>query len=398
MSGNTLLTMADISDRATAILADYGALVNLVRREEKPFTRKVGETYSMRVAERVKQTTGRVATVQDIAQTYVDLTINQQEHQAWAYSVQELSLSLDNYTDLVVGPRASQILAGIEKDLGSLYTGIYNAAGTPGTAPNTFALYAAACQLLDDNGAAMDNRWMALNSAAKWAWAGVLSALATPNTDVPAEALTRGLINFTHDMQKGIHLSNGIAVHTNGAFGDSTPLANGSTADGATQLVTDGWASGTGKVAVGDIFTIGGVYRVHPETRGSTGDLMQFVVTTAVTATGTAMTISFSPTIHITGVNQNVDATPADNAAVTFKGSSGGKYPQNLVGIPDGIALAIVDQELPSSANGAKSDYKGVRLATTRGWDVINHEETIRMDVIYGRTLYQKEGIVRLYG
>jgi len=397
-AGNTLLTMQAISDRATAILVDYSAMLNLVRREDQRFTKKIGEQYIMRMPEEVAQTTGRVASLQALSQTSVTLTINQQEHQAWPYTVQELSLSIDNYSDLIVEPRASQMVAGIESYLQSLYTGIYNAAGTPGTTPNSYTLWANAFRLLDENGVLDTDRWVVMNSAARWAFAEVLHDLPTVNTNVPEQALTKGLITQSHDARKGWHMSNGVRVHTNGAFGDSTPLTNGTTADGATQVVTNGWESGVGTVATGDVFTLAGVYAVHPQTRQSTGQLQQFVVTSGLTATGGDMTIPISPTIHASGRYQNVTATPANDAAVTLKGSASGIYPQNLVGRPDAFALAMVDQDISDWPQGGKSEYKGIRLATVKGTDVINHQTVIRMDSIYGATLYQKRAVVRQYG
>ncbi|HKJ92808.1 MAG TPA: P22 phage major capsid protein family protein, partial [Longimicrobiales bacterium] len=165
--------------------------------------------------------------------------------------------------------------------------------------------------------------------------------------------------------------------------------------------VTDGWASGTGVVATGDVFTMAGVYEVHPQTRISTGRLMQFVCNAGLTATGTAMTIPITPTIRASGVDQNVDAVPANDAALTFLGSAGVQYPQNLVGRPDGIALAMVDQDIEewiSAGNGAKQDYMGIRLATTKGPDTRNNQVLWRMDCIYGRVLVDLAQIVRYWG
>jgi len=401
MAGNSLLTVADITDRATAILADSGDTIMLCRREDEAFTRKIGETYSMRVAERVAETTGRVADAQAITQTFVDITINQQQHQAFNLSVQERSLSMDRLSDLVIGPRASQIAAGIESDLHSLYTGVYRSAGTPGTTPNSLTLLFAPNTRLDESGAPSQERWMILNAAAKAGLATVIAPLPTPNQSIAADALTQGFIKQLYEYRRGVFYSNAVRVHTNGAWGDSTPLTNGTTADGATQVVTDGWASGTGTVATGDVFTMAGVYEVHPQTRISTGRLMQFVCNAGLTATGTAMTIPITPTIRASGVNQNVNATPANDAALTFMGTAGTQYPQNLVGRPDGIALAMVDQDIEewiSAGNGAKQDYMGIRLATTKGPDTRNNQVLWRMDCIYGRVLVDLAQIVRFWG
>jgi hypothetical protein len=397
MAGNTLITIQDVSDRATAILQDKGNLLNLVRREDMKFTKKIGETYQMRVPERVASTSGRVAQNQDVTQSVVDLTINKQFHQAFSFTVQERSLSLDNFGELVSDPRASQIAADVESDLNSLYTGIYNSVGTAGTTPNTFALLQQASTRLNEEGAPKDNRWMYLNAGTYAGVAEVLHDIASPNQSLAASAMTEGYVGQTYDYKRGVYQSNAVRMHTNGAWGDSTPLTNGSTADGATQVVTNGWESGQSSVAVGDVFTLAGVYAVHPQTRQSTGELRQFVVNTVASDSGGAMTISMTPSIIISGRNQNCSATPANDAALTFKGVASGVYPQNLVGRPDAIALAMVDQDLTGFAEAAKSEFEGIRLAIISGPDVGNHEVLTRMDVIYGRALYRPEEIVRFW-
>jgi hypothetical protein len=148
----------------------------------------------------------------------------------------------------------------------------------------------------------------------------------------------------------------------------------------------------------GDVFTLAGVYSVHPVTRESTGKLQHFVCIEQVSDTTGDMTIKVKPTIYASGRNQNVTAVPANDAALTFMGVASGVYPQNLAGRPDSIALAMVQQQKPKSAvEFARSDYKGLRIAMMAGLDVINHSETVRADVIYGRALYNRT-IVRFWG
>jgi hypothetical protein len=398
MAGNTLLTIQDLSDRAAAILQAFVELPNLVQREDAAFTRKIGETYQMRMPERVVNTTGRVAERQAVEQTKVDLVIDQQIHQAWDYSVQELSLSMEHYQDLILMPRIEQIAGSMEADLGGLYLDIYDSAGTPGTTPNSFALFQQPSTLLNRFGAPRNNRWMVVNSDGAAGLAEVLHDLPTVQQKMAADALTEGLITTPYDYTRGVRISHGVRMHTNGAWGDSTPLMDGSTADGATQVVTNGWESGQATVNRGDVFTIAGVYSVHPVTRESTGKLQHFVCTEQVSDTTGDMTIKVKPTIRASGRYQNVTAVPANDAALTFLGVASGVYPQNLAGRPDAIALAMVQQQKPKSAlEFARSDYKGLRIAMMAGLDVINHSETVRADVIYGRALYNRT-IVRFWG
>ncbi|KKL54152.1 hypothetical protein LCGC14_2268300, partial [marine sediment metagenome] len=53
-----------------------------------------------------------------------------------------------------------------------------------------------------------------------------------------------------------------------------------------------------GNLVVGDIFTIGSVFAVNARSRQSTGQLQDFVVREALSFTGAADTIKFSPKIQ----------------------------------------------------------------------------------------------------
>ncbi|MCH1932429.1 hypothetical protein L9G16_19980, partial [Shewanella sp. A25] len=76
-----------------------------------------------------------------------------------------------------------------------------------------------------------------------------------------------------------------------------------------------------------DVFTIAGVFRVHPETKQSTGVLQQFVATADANSTaGGAVTIQISPAIVTSGARQNVSNAPADNAALGFPSGAGNAH------------------------------------------------------------------------
>lgn len=395
MTGNTLLTVTEISDTAAAILQNEVVLLNLVTREDKPFTQPIGTTYQMRVPERVASTSGRVAQVQDITQSQITLTIDQQPHQAWKSTVQERTLSIYNYAELILAPRMGQIAADIEKDLAGLYTSLYNSAGTVGTTPNTFAIFSTAPQMLDLGATPQANRFAVLGPFARWGMADALKGLL--DTAIVEEAVIRGSIGKTGDMQKGIYMSQSIRTHTVGTF-VGTPLIKGASQSGAT-LDIDGWTTAD-FLNQGDVFTIAGVYKVNPQTRVSTGQLQHFVVTAKTTESGGEMaTLPISPSLTATGISQNVSATPADDAAITILGTTGSVHEQSLVGVPDAIAVAMVDQDIPPSAVAAsKSDYKGIRVMVSMGYDVINHQEITRVDCIYGRAVYRAMNMVRLWG
>jgi hypothetical protein len=69
-------------------------------------------------------------------------------------------------------------------------------------------------------------------------------------------------------------------THTRGNS-NTAYLTNGATQTGATLAVD----TGANAPAQGDVFTIAGVFRVHPETKQATTELQQFVVGSGATTT-----------------------------------------------------------------------------------------------------------------
>jgi hypothetical protein len=97
------------------------------------------------------------------------------------------------------------------------------------------------------------------------------------------------------------------AAHTRGAE-DTNYVCNTSTGitSGSTSITVSG---GSGAGNVGDVFTIAGVYAVHPETKVSTGVLYQFVVGTAFLTGATTSLLDRLPVTS--GATQNVTIVSA---------------------------------------------------------------------------------------
>ena len=87
------------------------------------------------------------------------------------------------------------------------------------------------------------------------------------------------------------------------------------------------------------MFTIAGVFEVHPETKAVTSRLQQFVVASDATMSGATGSLTISPAIVTSGAGQNVSAAPANSAALTFVGSAGGAYEQELCFHRDAFAF-----------------------------------------------------------
>jgi hypothetical protein len=170
-------------------------------------------------------------------------------------------------------------------------------------------------------------------------------------------------------------------------------LVNGANQTGSTLTVD----TGTGTLAVGDTFTIAGVYDVHPQTKQVLAGLKQFTVTSAVTSTTTSLSIT--PAIIASGSEQNVSASPADNAAITVKGTSGTSYAQNVAFSRDAFYFVTADLPNPGAKLGVDSasrTYNGITLRFMNGYDQVNDMFISRFDIVYGAGLLRPELAVRI--
>jgi hypothetical protein len=171
------------------------------------------------------------------------------------------------------------------------------------------------------------------------------------------------------------------------------------TTQGATTINITG--TGTQTLKKGDVFTIGSVFAVNPQTRESTGSLQQFVVTADATASGGAYTnVSISPAIYTpVSALATVDSFPQSSATVTFLGAASSQFPQNLAYHKDAIAFATADLLMPQGVDMASRQvHNGISLRVVRQYDINNDRMPCRIDVLYGYSVIRPQMAVRLWG
>lgn len=134
---------------------------------------------------------------------------------------------------------------------------------------------------------------------------------------------------FKLDYANRLTAAAGVGVTVDGADQYHTPQATSTSVGGQInvdnryQNLTIDVTSGT--VKVGDAFTIAGVNAVHHITKEDTGQLKTFRIVEIVSGAGGSGVVKISPAIVSDGGStdaeaqyQNVTATPANGAAVTF--------------------------------------------------------------------------------
>lgn len=411
---NTLVTPSLIAKEALMQLENNLVMGNQVHREfKKEFTGGQGDTVSIRKPVKFYTADGATRVNQDVEEKNTSITIDQRKHVSWKFSTQDLTLSIEQYSERYIKPAMITLANTVDKSLHGLYSSVWNSVGTPGTTPSTFAHVAAAAQRMDEMAVGLDNRSMMLNPAAGYGIAGnqlTLDAVGAMGKSAYEEAAIGRVAKFsTFSTQNTANHTCG--VHTTG----STPLVNGGSqnvtyanATGANtqSLVTDGWANSTAVLKAGDVFTLAGVYAVNPVPgEGTTGKtvmpfLQQFTVTADATSDGTGnATLTISPAIITSGPFQTVSAAPADNAAITVLGTESTAYPQNVGFHKNAFALVTCPLEMPDGASfKARESHNGLSVRVVKDYDIDSDEDIIRLDILYGRKAIYPDLACRLWG
>jgi hypothetical protein len=361
---------------------------------------KIGSTLRIRLPDRALVTDGAALQVQDDNEQFTTLSVSSQKHIGVNFTSAELTMQLDDFAERVLKPRISQLASSIDADVANSFKSVYNSVGTPGTTPATSLVLLQAQQKLNENAAVMSPRYATVNPAANAGLVEGLKGLFNP-TDVVSRQFKNGLMGTGVLGYEEISMSQSIKQFSTGTFSRTASTTVGTTisAQGATTVVLS-QGSATTTLKVGDVFTIGSVFSVNPQTRESTGALQQFVVTEDTAGVAGTYTVKVSPAIY-TAANAlaTVDTFPQSGAVVTFLGSASTQYPQNLVYHKDAITFATADLLLPQGVDMASRQvHNGISLRVVRQYDINNDRLPCRIDVLYGYGVIRPQMAVRMWG
>lgn len=406
---NTILQPTTITRAFLKVLHNQSALLKRVNRQyDDSFARKgakIGDTLKLRRPVQYTVRTGRTASVQDVQEYATDLTIATQKGIDFEFNSDDLTLKIDDFTERYIMPAASRLATEIDYTvLAAAKNAVGNLVGTPGTTPASALVYLQAGAKIDNNAAPRDGkRFAMINPLANAATVDALKGLFQSSERI-REQYEDGIMG--EGLGAIFGMSQNIPVHTVGPLG-GTPLVNGGSQGITTgwaasgTLVTDGWtAAAASRVKAGDVFTIANVYAVNPETKVSTGELQQFVVTTDGSSdAGGNLTLAIAPQIITGGAYQNVNSVPADNAALTFVGTASTAYPQNFLFHRDFATIVTADIEVPKGVDmAAREVYENISARFVRGFDVTNDKFISRMDVLFGYAFPRPEWACRITG
>lgn len=379
---NTLLTISMITREALRVLENNLSFTKGVNREyDDQFGRsgaKIGDTLNIRKPVRYIGRTGTALAVENVTETSVPLVLNTQRGVDMNFTSKELALSIDEFSKRIIKPAIASIANAIDADGLALYQSVYNAVGTPGTAPTGLRPFLDAGAKMDNEACPRDDqRSLVIDPYTQASVVDNLKGLFQSSTDISKQYRSGQMgtaAGFDWSMDQNCQ------SRTVGTAAADTITVNGASQTGAVLTV----AGLTGTLNVGDVFTIAGVYAVNPQNRQNTGQLRQFVVT-ANTTGGT--TIPIAPAIVTTGAYQNVTASPASLAPVTVLGVSGTVGKVGLAYHRDAFTFACADLQLPGGVDMAArvSDKQlGMSIRMVRAYDINQDQFPCRLDILYG--------------
>ena len=400
---NSILTIDMITRKCLEILENNLVISRNVNRQyDDSFAiegAKIGSTLRIRLPDRALVTDGAALQVQDDNEQYTTLAVASQKHIGVNFTSAELTMQLDDFAERVLKPRVSQLASSVDADVASVYKSIYNSVGTPGTTPATSLVLLQAQQKLNEFATPMSPRYATVNPAANAGLVEGLKGLFNP-TGTISRQFKNGMMGEGVLGLDEINMSQSIVQHTTGTTPTAPIVATTVSTQGSTSLAIS-FTSGSPTFKIGDIFTIGSVFAVNPQTRQTTGSLQQFVVTADVTvSSNTTATLTVQPPMY-TSANAlaTINAFPAASAVLTFLGGSATAYPQNLIYHKDAITLATADLLLPQGVDMASRQvHNGISLRIVRQYDINNDRMPCRVDVLYGFAAIRPVTAVRLWG
>lgn len=389
---NTLLNASMITNRALQVLHQKLNFIGSINRQfDDQFGRddlKIGSSLRIRVPNQFTVRTGSALSVQDMTENTVTLAVATQRGIDVSLTSQDLALNIFDFSQQYIEPAMAVLAANVEADALTMVNQVYNVASVAGSAQTIRNVWAARKILIDNLVPPDDDRNIRLNTQDNLDLLDQLKGVFNPQEKL-SKQYSQGIIGKTggFEFAENTFLSQFTPGARNTAY-----TVNGAGQTGASLVVQ----AGAGAMVVGDVFTYSGGFRVHAETKATTSVLQQFVVTVAYA--GGAGTISVSPPIVTSGALQNVSASPANGAAMTFVGTASTPTGQSIAYHKNAFTFVSANLPIPDGVHFAKRAMQdGISLRLIREYDINTDRIPARFDILYGYAAIRPVMAARLF-
>lgn len=388
---NTLLTPTAVTREALRILHQELNFVGSIDRQyDDSFGKdgaKIGDTLKIRLPNQYTVRSGATLSAQDTTESSVSLQVATQKGVDVNFTSVDLALSLDDFSKRILAPAMSVLAANIEADAMAMYKDVNQSVWASGA--TTMAHIGAARTMLQRSLAPTTERTANLNNTAMQDLVTANQSLFNPNADI-SKQYREGYVAKAYGFD---FMDNSLwANHTRGDANTSYVCNTSTGITSGTATIT--LSTGSGTIKKGDVFTIAGVYSVHPESKANTGVLQQFVAT----ADGTTSVAVF-PTPVTSGATQNVNIVGAGaGKAVVVAGTASTDVGTSLLYHREAFAFATADLPMPKGIDfAAREVFDGISLRIVRNYDIVNDKFPCRIDVLYGYKTIRPQLAARLH-
>lgn len=383
---NTQLVTYEALDLLQPNLVFGGMMNNDYSKEFGQEGRKVGNSINIRLPQQWIGRYGTAVNIENIADRTVPLTLTTQFGVDFEVTSADLKLQVDNVKNRYIKKAIIRMANQIDRDcftVASLTTP--NIVGTPGTRLTSEDVVRDATVKLDENDTPMDDeRYIVINSRMEQ---DITKATKLQFNDQAELGKQYRVGRMGKALGYNWAMSQTTPRLISGSLG-GTPVISGANQTGSTLTISGLPASAT--VNAGDNFTIAGVFLTENISHISTGDLQQFVVTSAATANGSGVaTVNIYPSISATGQYQNVSNAPANGAALTFAAPANTTYSTGIAFHRDAFTLAFARLDEPrgvESATVTTDEETGVSIRAVLFWNGMTDQWIYRLDCLYGIT------------
>lgn len=391
-ASNTLITPDMLTARTCVILHQKLNFVGSINKEyDSSFAQtgaKIGDTLRIRLPNQYTVRNTMTLAPQDTTEINTSLSVTNISGVDISFSTTDLTLKIDEFAHRYLEPACAVIAADIEsRAIAATSLAVYNQINGQGAA-QTFKNVLMARKVLLDNLAPQSKQWQVrINTQDNVDMVDSLKGLFQSSSKI-ASQYTDGVIGTTAGFEwaENTHLS----TFTRGG-GSATYVVTSGSSGAALNVIT-----GTGVPSKGDVFTISGCNRVHPETKKDTGILQQFILTAAAGGAGT-QTWAISPTPVASGPRQNVTALPASPMTIAFAGTASTAAGLSLAYHPDFATFASADLVLPGGVDMSSRAVKdGISIRMVRQYDINTDYLPTRLDVLWGIATIRPQLAVRL--
>lgn len=393
---NTILTHQMIAREAAKLLEEHSPfLANINKGRQDEFGEAVGgykkgDTVKIEVPQSGVVFNGAVfaegGSATEIKQRHVNLTLDTQKHIGLRFGTKERVLDIAEFKERILRPQMATLSSVVEADLiKKAVLATPNYVGTPGTVPSSMKTFAQARSALNRFLAPATDRFTLISSEINVELTDEARKLFNPSKE-SSKAFLEGSLG--HAMGADFYEHQSIPELANGAA--ATVTVNGANQTGKTLTI----AATTPGIAKGQVFTIAGVFSVHPLTGVSTGKLQQFVAVEDAASTS----LQVFPEIITSGPGKTVSAAPANGAALTFAGAASTSYRESLMIHKNAFTVATAPLPVIAGCEGYTARLpNGLSVRVMTGGDFTNDAENTRIDILYGSTMVDGRHACRVF-